>query len=327
MPRSERIAPLLAIDGEPQRRSTPRDAQLGHPFLRNRIQFILTHATVDGGMRQRDNGREGLMRDDSGREPVIVTVGEGVGHLRLNKPEQLNALDFEVAEHLDRGLSALARDGAVRAVVISGAGRSFMAGGDLKVFSRDLAEAPATAGRLIDLFHSALRTIKRMPQPVIAAVAGPVAGGGLGLAAACDLCIAAENATFLSAYTRLGTNPDGGTTWSLTRLLGPRRALEVALLNESVDARTALGLGLVNRVVPEGELESEALALARRLAEGSAAAQARVKRLVQAAVTGTYEEQLELEKKGFVESAGTADFREGITAFFEKRKPRFAPPA
>jgi 2-(1,2-epoxy-1,2-dihydrophenyl)acetyl-CoA isomerase len=256
-------------------------------------------------------------------EPVTLSIDGPIGRIRLNRPEQLNALDFAIAEALNGALAQLAGESQVKAVVIGGAGRSFMAGGDLKVFSRDLQNSPGTADRLIDLFHSALRSIRRMPKLVIAAVAGPVAGGGLGLATACDLCIAADDATFLSAYTRLGTSPDGGTTWSLTHLLGPRRALQLVLLNDTIDAQTAVALGLVNRVVPRAHLEAEADALARRLADGPAQAQAWVKRLVQEAATGSYDAQLDLEKQGFVAAASTPDFREGIAAFFAKRNPVF----
>ena len=182
---------------------------------------------------------------------------------------------------------------------------------------------PAT--RLIDLFHKAIGAMRAMPQPIIAALQGPVAGGGLGLAMACDLAIAADNATFLSAYTKIGTSPDGGTTWSLTRLLGPRLAMEMMLTNDPMDAATALRLGLVNKVVPADQLETETLALAARIAGGANGANAAVKRLVGLATTGTLADQLAAEKASFIERAGSADFREGISAFIERRPARFEP--
>ena len=260
------------------------------------------------------------MSDDA---PVLVTVSEGIAEVRLNRPKQLNVLDIAMGEAFAAAMDEVAADAAVRVVVLAGAGRSFMAGGDLTLFHQDLDGAPRTAARLIDLFHRGMRAMRAMPKPIVAALQGPIAGGGLGLALACDLAVAAEDATFLSAYTKIGTSPDGGTTWSLTRLLGPRRAMEVMLLNEPMDAKTALALGLVNRVVPAADLMSETRALAARLAHASASAGGAVKRLVGAAVGGTFDAQLDLEKASFVGCAGTPDFREGIDAFFDRRPPKF----
>lgn len=255
---------------------------------------------------------------------MVVTERQGpVLTVTMNRPKVLNVLDEALADALVAAFCGLAADRSVRAVILAGAGRSFMAGGDLSRFRADLPGAPQTATLLIDRFHALMRLIKAMPQPVIAAVQGPVAGGGVGLALACDLVVAAQDASFLSAYTRLGTNPDGGTTWSLTRLLGPRRALEFVLLNQAVDAQGALEFGLVNRVVPNGGLMEAARAMAQTLAGGSVGAQAASKALVQAAAQGSFDAQLELEKRAFVANAGTADFREGIDAFFARRPPKF----
>lgn len=179
---------------------------------------------------------------------VVITQRQGpVLTVTMNRPKVLNVLDEAMADALVAAFSGLAADQTIRAVILAGAGRSFMAGGDLSRFQADLPGAPQTATLLIDRFHTLMRLIKAMPQPVIAAVQGPVAGGGVGLALACDLVVAAQDASFLSAYTKLGTNPDGGTTWTLTQLLGPRRALEFVLLNEAVNADTALQLGRQSR--------------------------------------------------------------------------------
>lgn len=262
------------------------------------------------------------MSDTAGE--VVITERQGpVLTVTMNRPKVLNVLDEAMADALVAAFSGLAADQTIRAVILAGAGRSFMAGGDLARFQADLSGAPQTATKLIDCFHALMRLIKAMPQPVIAAVQGPVAGGGVGLAFACDLVVAAEGASFLSAYTKLGTSPDGGTTWTLTQLLGPRRALEFVLLNEAVNAETALRLGLVNRIVPNGELMETARAIAEKLARGSMGAQGASKALVQAATHGSFDAQLDLEKKAFVANAGTADFREGINAFFERRPPAF----
>lgn len=162
-----------------------------------------------------------------------------------------------------------------------------------------------------------------MEKPVVTALQGAVTGGGFGLALACDLCVMADDAQLISAYSKLGTSPDGGTTWSLTQLLGRQRALDVMWLNEPIGAAEAHRIGLVNRIGPPARLEDEALALARRLAEGAPRAMARIKALVEVAVTSGFDEQLDHEKTAFVASVAQADFREGITAFFARRAPRF----
>ena len=263
------------------------------------------------------------MTDQQTAPSIVREQHGGVAQLRMNRPEILNVLNEELAENMLSAFQEVATDRSVRVVMLTGAGRSFMAGGDLTCFKADLPEAPRTAGRLINLFHGIMRSIKTMEKPVIAVVHGPVAGGGLGLALACDLIVAADNTSFLSAYTKLGTTPDGGTSWSLTRLLGARRALAFMLLNERMNASEALELGLVNQVVPLGELSMAALSLAERLAATSAGATAGVKRLTQTAQTGTFGQQLDLEKSSFMAAAATADFAEGINAFFERRTPRF----
>lgn len=255
---------------------------------------------------------------------VLVERTGGVAHLRMNRSDVMNVLDEGLADAMVAAFAEVGVDPTVRAVVLTGAGRSFMAGGDLTRFQADLPGAPQTAARLIDGFHAVMRTIKAMPKPVVAGIHGKVAGGGVGLALACDLVIAAEGTTLLSAYTKIGTSPDGGTTWSLTRLLGPRRAIAFMLLNEPLDAQAALRLGLVNAVAPEAELLDAVMRLAQRLSEASAGAGASVKRLVQAAMAGGFDDQLDLEKACFVAAAGRADFREGISAFFERRPPIFS---
>lgn len=254
---------------------------------------------------------------------VVTTVEAGVARITLNRPERLNALDEEMGHALVESLVALERDATVKAVLLAGAGRSFMAGGDLTLFQRAGKDAPIAASRLIALFHQAIRSLRRLKPPVIAAVHGSVAGGGLGLAMACDLVIASADARFVPAYTCIGTSPDGGTTWSITRLLGPRRAMEWLLLGDPLGAEAAERLGLVNRVVAPDRLQAEADTLAQRIASGPAHAFASVKRLVHQAAQGPFDLQLEAEREGFFGAAGTADFREGITAFFERRDPRF----
>lgn len=254
---------------------------------------------------------------------VRIDINAGIANLRLNRPDRLNALDYALAESLLAALSQVSHNALVKVVTLSGEGRAFMAGGDLSVFHSAGEQAPQAAARLIALFHQIIRTIRHMKPAVIAGVQGAVAGGGLGLALACDLVIAADNASFVPAYTRIGTSPDGGTTWSITRLIGQRRALEWIMLGDPMTAEAARDIGLINRVVAADRLGSEVEALARRIAEGPALAFASVKRLVHQAPTTAFDVQLEAERDGFVAAAATADFREGITAFFERRPAKF----
>lgn len=261
-------------------------------------------------------------RSDS--DPAVVISRNGaVAVVRLNRPERLNAMDAAMIVALHAAMTEVDADPEVRAVVLAGAGRSFMAGADISLFQRDLDGAPAMAAALIDDFHGMLRAIRATRKPVVVALQGAIAGGGLGLALACDLAVMADDAQLISGYGKLGTSPDAGTTWSLTHLLGRQRALEVMWLNEPVDAAEAYRLGLVNRVVPPVRVQEEAMMLAQRLAEGAPGAISRVKALVEAATTSSFDSQLDLEKAGFVASAAETDFREGITAFFARRPPRF----
>jgi 2-(1,2-epoxy-1,2-dihydrophenyl)acetyl-CoA isomerase len=255
--------------------------------------------------------------------PVLLSVADHIATLTLNRPAQLNALNRELALALHDALEKAAQDPDVRVVRIMGAGRAFMAGGDVSLFAENFEAAPEAIGQLIDLFHTSINLIKTMPKPIIAVLHGAVAGGGLGLALACDLAIAADNAVLVSAYTKLGTSPDGGTTWSLTHALGARRAMDMMLLNTPINAAKALDYGLVNRVVPLDELDRESLLYAKQCASGSQGANAAVKRLTQAATELALQSQLALERQSFIERAASADFREGVTAFLEKRPPRF----
>lgn len=255
--------------------------------------------------------------------PVLYAVDGAVATITMNRPAQLNALNRDLALALRDAVMRAAEDETIRAVRIKGEGRAFMAGGDVGMFAENFDAAPETIGHLIEAFHGIVTTIRTMPKPVIAVLQGAVAGGGLGLALACDVAIAADNVVMISAYTKLGTSPDGGTTWSVTQALGARRAIEFIMLNDPLDAKGALALGFVNRVVPLDDLETESMAYALRFVAGSKGANAAVKRLVHAAAEGQFASQLALERASFIERAGTADFREGVTAFIEKRPTRF----
>jgi 2-(1,2-epoxy-1,2-dihydrophenyl)acetyl-CoA isomerase len=254
---------------------------------------------------------------------VRLDINAGIANIRLNRPDRLNALDFALAEALLAALLQVEGDTSVKVVTLTGEGRAFMAGGDISIFHKAGEQAPQAATTLIELFHQIVRRIRRMKAPVIAGVQGAIAGGGLGLALACDIVVAASDASFVPAYTRIGTSPDGGTTWSITRLIGTRRAIEWIALGEPMTAEAAAAIGLINRVVPAEKLQAEVGALARRIAEGPAFALGSVKHLVYHAATASFDEQLEAERDRFIAAAGTRDFREGIGAFFERRPPKF----
>jgi 2-(1,2-epoxy-1,2-dihydrophenyl)acetyl-CoA isomerase len=228
---------------------------------------------------------------------------------------------------LREAVSSLEKDERVRCVVLRG-GEHFMAGGDLKWF-RSLAEGrSATENRtqfegFIEEAHAIILALRRMPKPVVAGVRGAVAGFGMSLMLAADLVIAADNAYFNLAYTLIGVSPDGGSTFALPRIVGQKKAMEIALLGERFDAATAERLGLVNRMVPKEKLEEETAKLAARLAAGPTAVYGRTKALLAGSLNTSLEAQLQLEAEAFAQSACEPDFQEGLAAFIEKRKPSF----
>ncbi|HYG90722.1 MAG TPA: enoyl-CoA hydratase-related protein [Azospirillum sp.] len=262
-----------------------------------------------------------MSKDESA--PVLLDQEGAVAWLRLNRPAVLNALDEATAHAFLDAVRTVADDSSVRVLVLSGNGRGFMAGGDLGRFQADLDHAADTARAIIAPFHEALMRLHRLPIPVLASVHGPVAGAGMSLAMAADLCIAADDARFTLAYARIGASPDGSASYFLPRLVGLRRAMEIAMLADPIDAAEALRLGIVNRVVPAAALADETKALAERLAAGPTAAYGRIKDLLHHSGTAELASQLGAEEESFAALAGTEDFREGIAAFFEKRKARF----
>lgn len=260
------------------------------------------------------------MTDDS---PVLFTREGAVAHLRFNRKLVLNAISQELADALRDACRAIAADPSIRAVLLSGEGRGFMAGGDISAFHAAGENAPAVVDAIISAVHDAVRTLTSLPAPVIAAVHGPVAGAGISMMLAADIIIAAEETRFVLAYPRIGASPDGGATWALPRVLGLRRALGFALLGEEFDTKTALEIGLINRVVPAVLLLEQAKEIAHRLAAGPTLAFGRTKALLRASLDADVSTQLEAERAAFVAGAATADFREGVAAFLEKRPARF----
>ena len=252
--------------------------------------------------------------------PVLSWRDGGVAHIRFNRPAMLNAIDLDLAKMFRAACEALAQDDSVRAVVLSGEGRAFMAGGDLVALQ---GEPVKVASVLIEHMHAAIGLLTALPAPVIASVHGEVAGGGLGLALSCDLCLAAEDTRLSLAYPQIGTSPDCGTSWGLVRALGLRQALQFALVGGRLKAADALRLGLVSQVVATDALVSETARLAAQLAGGPTAAFGRTKRLLRLAAHASLHDQLNAEMEDFLASAATADFQEGVDAFLGKRAPRF----
>ncbi|MDP3519309.1 MAG: enoyl-CoA hydratase-related protein [Hydrogenophaga sp.] len=245
----------------------------------------------------------------------------GIAHLRFNRPQAMNAIDLPMAQAFHQACRQISDDPAVQVLVLSGEGRAFMAGGDLQSMA---ADPTAVAAELIGEMHAGIELLADLPAPVIASVHGAVAGGGLGLALACDLIVAAEGTRFNLAYTRIGTSSDCGTSWGLPRWVGLRKALEIALLCEPFDAAEALRLGMINRVVPADALAEHTLALARQLEASAPLALGRLKRLMRQSDQNDLHTQLQAEARDFVACAGTADFAEGVSAFLAKRPARFS---
>ena len=268
------------------------------------------------------------MNETAANDTVLLTRDGPVATLTLNRPDALNALDPAMIEALVAHTASVAADESLRVVVLRGAGRHFMAGGDIRSFAERLGEAPSVRSeglkRMIGRLHAAIEHLHRMPHPVVGRVQGAVAGFGLSLMNACDLVVAADDSYFASAYRQIGLTPDGGGSWSLPRLVGMRKAMEILLLSERFGAADALALGLVNRVVPSADLDAATSALVQTLAAGPALATRNAKRLVRESLARTLSQQLDAEAASFAACAGTPDFVEGITAFLAKRPPQFS---
>ena len=250
-----------------------------------------------------------------------IETADGVATVTLDRPDALNALTVPLKEALVEAFRAFASDDAVRAVVLTGAGRAFCAGQDLH--ERLQPDALPLADEIRARYNPLIRAMRALPKPIVAAVNGVAAGAGASLAFACDIRIAAEAASFLLAFGRVGLIPDSGATWLLPRLIGGAKAAELALTTDPLSAADAERLGLVARVVPAAELVQEARALARRLAAAAPVALALTKEALERSWAASFEEQLELEADLQGRAGSTADHAEGIAAFIERRRPTF----
>ena len=259
---------------------------------------------------------------------VVLRRHDAILEIVLNRPHVLNAANRELIAELAAATAEAAENSKARVVLLRGAGTHFCAGGDITMFGELIGLPPAERRqalyRIVDGLHPLLIRLRHMPKPVVAAVQGAAAGVGLSLVVAADLALAAEDAVFATGYVHLGTSPDGGLTATLGRDVGLKQAAELMLLGDRFDARRALELGLVNRLVPPASLEAEAMALATRLANGPTHAYGRTKALLQATLGDAFDAQLRRETESFAACAATGEFVEGVRAFLEKRRPNFS---
>ncbi len=257
-------------------------------------------------------------------ETIIWEQSEGVGRLTLNRPETLNAWTAQFGHELKHIVEGEAAEDSVRAVLITGAGRGFSSGADLKAgFNPAEDGMPDIRKELHEIYHPAIAGVRRLPKPVLAAVNGPAVGIGCSLALACDLVMAAESAFFGLAFVNIGLMPDGGSTAFVPPAVGKARAVQMALLGERVPAAQALEWGLVNWVYPDDRLMSEANALVERLASGPTRSYAGSKQALNRFIYGDLDVQLDLEAELHHALGRTNDFVEGVVAFAQKRAPAF----
>jgi 2-(1,2-epoxy-1,2-dihydrophenyl)acetyl-CoA isomerase len=250
---------------------------------------------------------------------LTVERAANVATLTLNRAEAYNALNLPLGRELFTASIELDEDPDVRCVVITGSGRAFCAGGDVKDFVDNLGRIGAHVKELTTYLHGAISRLARSDKPVIMAVNGVAAGGGFSLALSGDLVIAAESAKFTMAYSRIAASPDGSSSYFLPRLIGLRRAMELYFTNRVLTAREAVEWGMVTRAVPDAELASTVGALARELAQGPSKAYGTAKRLFHQSTWESLETQMELEAQGIAACGHTEDFRAGVTSFAEKK--------
>lgn len=256
-------------------------------------------------------------------ETLEYSLTDQLATITFNRPDAMNAFNKTMAHELKALTEQVKADESIRAVVLKGAGKLFMAGGDIRFFYETLDVMPKGVLGLVRLLNASVLNLMTMPKPVLASVHGSVAGAGVSIMMGADIIIAEENTQFTLAYSGIGVSPDGGATYNLPRLVGCKKAMEWLLLSDIFDAKTAALHGLINFVAPKDQLPLETARLANRLATGPTQTFSHIKRLVRETWHTPLEEQLEQEGFAFEASTATADFREGVTQFLQKKKPVF----
>jgi len=256
-------------------------------------------------------------------EPVLTQKYGTILQVTLNRPDAFNALNFEMMTRLGETLSHAAADASIQGVLLTGSGKAFCSGGDLKSIAQSSEDAASVLYRLAPQFHLSIMEIHRMKKPVIAAINGIAAGGGFSLALACDFRVMAQSATLRQAYTSSGLSMDGGGTFALPRLVGLARAMEIMAFDQPISSTQALAWGLVTRVVADDLVIAESLSILNTIVQGALHSFGWSKRLMTDSLNSTLETQLELERQGISDCAAHPHGQEGIRAFIEKRKPIF----
>ncbi len=256
-------------------------------------------------------------------EAILYDVTDGVATITLNRPEAYNALNLTLGREVFHATLEADESREVRCIVFTGAGKAFCAGGDVKDFADNPERIGILVKELTTYLHGAVSRLARSMKPVIMAVNGVAAGGGMSFALSGDLVVAAESARFNMAYSRIAASPDGSASYFLPRLIGLRRAMELHFTNRVLSAREALDWGLVTRVHPDAEFPAAVTALARELAQGPTLAFGRAKALFHQSTWESLETQMELEAQAIAASGHTEDFRNGVVAFARKQPPSF----
>jgi 2-(1,2-epoxy-1,2-dihydrophenyl)acetyl-CoA isomerase len=259
-------------------------------------------------------------------ETVIYELNGSVATIQMNRPDALNALSLQLGKDLKSALEKAIED-EVRAILLTGSGRAFCSGGDLREM-KAMGDSEGNIEAFLDsplkALHDVILLIRETPIPFIAAVNGVCAGAGTNFALACDLVLAADDASFNEAFVRIGLSPDCGGTFFLPRAVGEKIATELFMTGGTLDAKRAAEIGMINRVVPPSDLLDEAMKLAQQLAKGPTGSYGRIKRMMNATFSNDLRAQLDLEADCQLESGKSEDFKEGVAAFFEKRSPGFA---
>ncbi|MFC1824813.1 enoyl-CoA hydratase/isomerase family protein [Thermodesulfobacteriota bacterium] len=253
---------------------------------------------------------------------IIFKEEAGIASITLNRPERLNALTLDMSKELLNALTSWEKDEKIRAIVLSGAGRAFCSGADVNVDTKDVDPSDLSSV-IVDVLNNVILKIRDINKPVIASIRGNASGAGFSLVLPCDLAIASETAKFNLAFIRIGVTPDLGISYFLPRLIGLKRANMLFFTGDMINAEQAENLGIVNRVVPDEQLEQETQALASRLSKGPTLAIGRTKKLINDGDKSSLEVQLENERQIQILSPQTEDYKEGVKAFLEKRPPKF----